>query len=188
MMNNDKIKNLNVNGVNDEDNENFPDGGSGQDKLNSRAERMKLMRDKRRKAGEKRKEKIFQPVDTDLEINRVKRRALTKRGERYLQAGNVENKHVQDRSKNQVVVGSDEQVAEIIFNAIMETEVGFEGVNYQEGARYIVLNCTEQECRLGPLRRILPKRRFVNGTRPGVTGAGPMGANVETKNNGSFSQ
>ena len=132
-MNIDKIKN--VNGGNDDNNDILPDGGSGQDKLNSRAERMKLMRDKRRKAGEKRKEKMFQPVDTDLEINRVKRRALTKRGERYLQAGNVENKHVQDRSKNQVVVGSDmealypslldEQVAEIIFNAIMETELGF---------------------------------------------------------------
>ena len=29
---------------------------------------------------------------------------------------------------------------------------------------------------MGPLRRILPKRRFVNGSRPGVTGSGPMGA------------
>ena len=34
----------------------------------------------------------------------------------------------------------DTKVAEIIFNAIMETKVGFEGVNHQEGARYIVLH------------------------------------------------
>ena len=58
----------------------------------------------------------------------------------------------------------------------METTVIFEGVNYQEGARYIVLNCTEEECRTGPLGRILPSRRYVKGTRPGITGAGPMGA------------
>ena len=79
-----------------------------------------------------------------------------------------------------VVVGADvealypsleSQVVEIVFKAILETEVGFEGVDFQEGQ-----NSTAQECRVGPLRRVLPKRRFVAGTRPGVTGAGPMGA------------
>ena len=69
-------------------------------------------------------------------------------------------------------------MAEIIFDAIMETKVGFDGVNYQEGARYIVLNCTEQECRTGPLGSVLPWRRFVNRARPGVTGAGPMGSEM----------
>ena len=29
---------------------------------------------------------------------------------------------------------------------------------------------------MGPLRRVLPRRRFVRGTRPGITGAGPRGA------------
>ena len=60
----------------------------------------------------------------------------------------------------------------------MESKVKFKGVNYQEGARYIALTSTEQECRLGPLRRVLPWRRFVHGTRPGVTGAGPAGPEV----------
>ena len=147
---------------------------------------MREVRERRRLAADRRKEKMFQPVETNIEIEKVRRRATTMRGEKYIQAGEVNNSLVQDRSKKQVVVGSDvealypslldTQVAEIIFKAIMETEVGFEGVNYQEGCRYIVLNCTEQECRLGPLRRVLPKRRFVNGTRPGVTGAGPLGA------------
>ena len=41
-----------------------------------------------------------------------------------------------------------------------------------------MLNCTEQECRLGPLGRVLPVRRYVKESRPGVTGAGPMGAEV----------
>ena len=53
----------------------------------------------------------------------------------------------------------------------METNIEFEEVNYQEGARYIGLNCTEQECRLGSLGRILPVRRYVKGSRPGVSGA-----------------
>ena len=154
----------------------------------NRAEKMRKMRDKMKRCAEMRKEKRFQPVTGVIEVERVKRKALTRRGEKYLQAGDVDNKLVQDKSKNQVLVGSDVEalypslqdtkVAEIIFNAIMETKVGFDGVNYQEGARYIVLNCSEHECRSGPLGRVLPSRRFVNGARPGVTGAGPMGSEM----------
>jgi hypothetical protein len=70
------------------------------------------------------------------------------------------------------------QVANIVYQAVMESKVKFKGVNYQEGARYIVLTSTEQECRLGPLRRVLQWRRFLHGTRPGVTGAGPAGHEV----------
>ena len=33
----------------------------------------------------------------------------------------------------------------------------------------------EQECRISPLRRVLPKRRGKTGTRPGITGEDPMG-------------
>ena len=154
----------------------------------TRAEKMKRMRAKMRKCAEQRKESMLKPVDGEICVERVKRKAQTARGQRYLKAGEVDNRLVQDKSKNQVVVGSDvealypslqdTQVAEIIFNAIMETKVGFEGVNHQEGARYIVLNCTEQECRLGPLGRVSPRRRFKKETRPGVTGAGPLGAEV----------
>ena len=57
----------------------------------------------------------------------------------------------------------------------METDVGFEGVDYMEGCKYIAMNSTAQECRTSPLRRILPRRRHTNGTRPGVTGDDPMG-------------
>ena len=65
----------------------------------------------------------------------------------------MDNNLVQDKSVNQVVVWSDVealypslldcQVTKIIFRAIMETKVQFEGVNYQEGARCILLNCTK---------------------------------------------
>ena len=44
-----------------------------------------------------------------------------------------------------------------------------------EGCKYIALTSTAQECRLGPLRRVLPRRRFVPGTRPGITGEDPLG-------------
>ena len=64
----------------------------------------------------------------------------------------VDRKLIQDRGKAMEVVGADVealypslseiQVAEIIYKAIMETEVGFQGINYLEGAKYIVLNMT----------------------------------------------
>ena len=97
----------------------------------------------------------------------------------------MENRVVQDKAENMVIAGADVealypsledvQVAEIVFKAVLESKVEFEGVDYQEGARYIALNSSEQECRTGPLRRVLPRRRFVAGSRPGVTGAGPLG-------------
>ena len=70
------------------------------------------------------------------------------------------------------------EVANIVYTAIMETEVKFEGVDYLEGCRYIALTSTEQECRLGPLRRVLPRRRHKNGVRPGVSGPGPSGPSI----------
>ena len=41
------------------------------------------------------------------------------------------------------------QVANIMYQAVMDSQIEFKGVNYQEGARYIALTSTEQECRLG---------------------------------------
>ena len=66
-------------------------------------------------------------------------------------------------------------MADIVFKAIMETSIQFSNLNYKEGVRYLALNWTAQECRLNPLRRVLPRRRCKNGTRPGMTGQGPMG-------------
>ena len=103
-----------------------------------------------------------------------------------MRAAEVSNHLVQDRSSQLTIIGADVealypslegvQVAEIVYRAIMETRVKFKGINYQEGCRYIALTSSAQECRLGPLRRVLPTRRHKSGTRPGVTGAGPTGA------------
>jgi hypothetical protein len=110
-----------------------------------RASRMRMMREKMNRYSDLRKEKRFQPVEGDIEVERVniKRIAQTRRGEQYLKAGKLDTKLVQDKAVNQVVVGSDvkalypsledTKVAEIIFQAIMETKIEFEGVNYHEG-------------------------------------------------------
>ena len=68
----------------------------------------------------------------------------------------------------------------------METEIEFKNIHYQEGVRYIALTSTAQECRIGPLKRVLPRRRHVNGVRPGVTGVGPAGAAVGDQDQWDF--
>ena len=105
-----------------------------------------------------------------------------------MRAAETDKALIQDRSSKLEIIGLDVealypsleaiQVANIVYQAVMESKIKFRGVNYQEGARYIALTSTEQECRLGPLRRILPWRRFVHCTRQGVTGAGPAGPEV----------
>ena len=67
------------------------------------------------------------------------------------------------------------EVANIVFRAVHESQVEFKGVDYMEACKYIALTSTEQQCRIGPLRRILPQRRHTNGTRPGITGEDPLG-------------
>ena len=44
-----------------------------------------------------------------------------------------------------------------------------------EGARYLALNWSEEQVRASSLRRVIPRRRSKNGTRPGIRGEGPRG-------------
>ena len=85
------------------------EGWTGDDgpRLSTRAEKMRQVRERRRLAADRRKEKMFQPVETNIEIEKVRRRATTMRGEKYIQAGEVNNSLVQERYKKQVGVGSD---------------------------------------------------------------------------------
>ena len=144
----------------------------------SRQGRVSRMRQTRQMMTQKRKKLEFQPVENELRVE-TRRRAQTRRGQQLLDAKDVDNKLVQDKSKRMVMCGadvealypslSDVQVAEIVYQAIMETDVGFEGVDFMEGCKYIAMNSTAQECRISPLRRILPTRRHVQGVWPGVT-------------------
>ena len=93
---------------------------------------------------------------------------------------------LQDQSSPMVVVGTDvvnlypsldiSQVVEEVREAVMDTDIKWEDIDYLEAARYVVLNWSEEQCIKSGLRRILPKRRKKNGTRPGLTGEGPQGA------------
>ena len=124
----------------------------------------------------------FQPVDGDIVVEN-KREAKTNRGRKLLEAMMVEKNLVQDTGRRMEVVGADVealypsldavQLAEIVNKAIMETDVGFIGINYAEGAKCIAMNSTAHECRISPLRRILPVRSRNKGVRPGVDPMGP---------------
>ena len=68
----------------------------------------------------------------------------------------------------------------------MESEVKFVGMDYLEAARMIALTSSEQECRLGPLMRVLPRRRSKNGTRPGITGEDPLSGDSGSQDQWKF--
>ena len=50
----------------------------------------------------------------------------------------------------------------------------------------IIRSHDETWCRSSKLWRVLPRRRFKHGTRPGLTGAGPLGAEVDDENQWEF--
>ena len=55
---------------------------------------MRSMREKMKRCADLRKEKMFQPVLGEIEVERVKTKRISRRGERYLKAGEVDNKLV----------------------------------------------------------------------------------------------
>ena len=130
----------------------------------------------------------------DLEVREIKRRECSQRMDRgVLRSDAVNNRLVQNKGQRMQVIGADVEalypslstveVAEIVYDAVMSTEIKFDGINWTEACKYIALTSTEQECRLGPLKRVLPIRRSVNGTRPGITGEDPL-----SKDSGSQEQ
>ena len=84
-----------------------------------------------------------------------------------------------------IVVGADvkslypsmdvKEVSRMMKEAILAAPISWEGVDLLECSRYVALNWTEDQCRKSKLRRILPRRRFNNGTKPSVKGTGPRG-------------
>ena len=103
---------------------------------------------------------------------------------------------LQARSSPMVVVGSDvvslfpsldvEQVAAKVKDAVIASKIKWDEIDYLEGARYLALNWTAEECRTSKLRRVLPTRRKTCGTRPGLRGAGPRGKTRGTQEQWSF--
>ena len=63
--------------------------------------------------------------------------------------------------------------------AALRSKVKVEGWNYKEAARYIVMGYDRFEIRQMGLDRIVPKRKYKNGTTPGITGPEVLGMHVE---------
>ena len=92
---------------------------------------------------------------------------------------------LQNYSVPMVIVGSDvislypnlkvEKIVERVEQEVLKTDLKFENVDYLEAARYLVLNWTEKEVKTSGLRRVLPWRRKRGGSKPGITGEGPLG-------------
>ena len=170
----------------------------------TRAANMKKVREESMRLANSRRQEMFRNSkymeDRDMEVrSKIQQRtktAKTMKGKRLLMAAEVENNLIQDKASRMEIIGADVealypsleavQVANIVYQAVMDSDIKFKGVNYQEGARYIALTSTEQECRLGPLRRVLPWRRYVHGTRPGITGEGPAGADTGDQDQWEF--
>ena len=117
----------------------------------------------------------------EIEIKRVRRKDCSgRRDTGVLRSYMVDNMYVQDKGEKIQIVGSDVEalypslhaveVAEIVYEAVLKTKIKFQNIDWMEGCKYVALTSTEQECRLGPLRRVLPRRRATTGTRPGITG------------------
>jgi hypothetical protein len=63
-----------------------------------------------------------------------------------------------------------QESADEVAQAVMESDLKWEGVNWKEAVRFLVLGRDEPWCRSSKLRRVLPWRRSKKGTRPGLTG------------------
>ena len=120
-----------------------------------------------------------------MEIEILRAKAGTARGARLLRSKDAKNEEIQDKTKPMEVIGADVEslypsldcktVANLVYKAILETDITFANVNYKEAVRYIALMWTKQECRMSDIRRVLPWRVSKLGARPGITGEGPLG-------------
>ena len=115
---------------------------------------------------------------------------------RMMNSKEVPNNVVQDKSIPMVVIGTDvvslypnlrwDPAGEQVYQAIMETDITYEGVNYKEGVRYLALVRGYEWCKNSKLRRVLPERKFAKGSWPGITGPGPMGPSVNGEEQWDF--
>ena len=105
--------------------------------------------------------------------------------ERTIESREALEEDLQDFTTPMVTIGSDvvslypnldvDKVVVRIEDEIRRTKMEFSNIDYLEATRYLALNWSQEECKKSKLRRVLPWRRKKRGTRPGITGSGPMG-------------
>ena len=71
------------------------------------------------------------------------------------------------------------QSGRLVRDALVKSSVEIEGINYKEAARYIAMGYDQFEIRQMGIQRLIPRRRYTKGTRPGVTGKEPLSKEVE---------
>ena len=64
---------------------------------------------------------------------------------------------------------SDVEVGIICYQAVMDSQVEFQNINYRKANQYIAMCLTKEEQAVHPLKRVLPRRTSKGGVRPGVT-------------------
>jgi hypothetical protein len=139
-------------------------------------DKMKMIREKMTYS---RKRKETQEIKNAILVRKMKSEKPTKwNGEDLVYAEDVDNEMVQDEVEL-VVVGADVEalypsitdleVAQICYDAVMNSKIKFNNVNYRKARMYIALNLSKTEQRLSNLRRVLPWRTAKGGVRPGVT-------------------
>ena len=62
------------------------------------------------------------------------------------------------------------QVAKLVAQAYMDSDVNMDGVEYKEVAKYVSINWKEGRVRLEGLHKICPRRKKRRGRKPTITG------------------
>ena len=119
-----------------------------------------------------------QEIQNAILMRKRKPTPKTWKGEKMIHARDANPNDIQD-TLELVVVGadvealypnlSDIEVALICYQAVMESSITFNNINYKLARTYIAMNLSKTEQRLSPLYRVLPRRTSRGGTRPGVT-------------------
>ena len=103
---------------------------------------------------------------------------------------------IQDFGQEMVIIGGDvvslypnlkiEDVAKDVKEALLQSKLTWQNVDYQEAVRYIALNISAEECARSPLRRLLPWRR--GKTEPGLAleVKDHVARHVGTRSSGAF--
>ena len=116
-----------------------------------RVGRMRMLREKLRQSRRKSEQT---PISKDMDIKLVRQTARTMRGERLLASTRMENKRIQEEN-GKVIIGADVEglypalrdleVAAICYQAVIESDITFDSIDYRKLGIYLAMNLTAEE-------------------------------------------